>query len=267
MPRRSLAQVQRLSTGGGVASCGFSVRAGSALPRVLGDAPARAHLAGTASRAGEPRSFVMKARSKLVVAAVSAVLVMALAVGAASANRISISHSNLWRDVFRPLRFQSGGLSAASCSVTLEGSFHSATIRKIERLLIGHITHASIGPCETGTATILTETLPWHVQYLGFRGRLPIIEGGLRDILVGLSFQVRDAIFGSICLARATEAEPAAAIGELEAEEAGGNRIIRSLVADSAPRIRCGSLSAEFQGTAAVTEVPGGLRNVLVRLI
>lgn len=209
----------------------------------------------------------MQSRTKLVVAAASAALVMALAVGAASANRLSISHGNLWRGVFRPLRFQSGGLTAASCNVTLEGSFHSATIRKIERLLMGHITRALIGPCDSGSATILMEALPWHVQYAGFHGRLPIIEGGFDIDIIGLSIQIRDAIFGSICLARSTEAEPAGAIAEPEAEEAGGNRPIKALVANTAPRIRCGTISGEFAGTGAMTEVPGGSRNVLLRLI
>ena len=209
----------------------------------------------------------MQTRSRLIVAGLSAAMLMALAVSSASANRLSISHGNLWRAVFRPLRFQVSGVVATSCSVTLEGSFHSATIRKIERLLIGHITHASVGPCESGTATVLTETLPWHVQYLGFLGRLPIIEGGVRLILVNAAFQLRDAIFGSVCLTRTTETEPAGGIGELEAEEAGGNRIVRDLRADTGPRIRCGSNLGEFAGTATVTEVPGGLRNLLVRLI
>jgi len=209
----------------------------------------------------------MQSRSKLMVVGLSTAVALAAAVGSSSANRLSISHGNLWRAVFRPLRWNSGGLTVFACALTLEGSFHSATIRKIERLLIGHITHASVGPCETGTATVLTETLPWHVQYLGFRGRLPIIEGGVRLILVGLSLQIRDAIFGSLCLTRTTEEAPAGVIAEVEAEEAGGNRIVRALAADTGPRIRCGSFNTEFAGTATVTEVPGGLRNLLVRLI
>jgi hypothetical protein len=208
----------------------------------------------------------MQARSKLIIVSLTAALLMALAVGSASANRLSISGGRLWRAVFRPLRFLSVGATATSCEVTLEGSFHSGTIRKVERALIGHISRASVGRCEVGSATVLNETLPWHVQYLGFEGRLPEITR-VRLILVGAGFQIKDGIFGQVCLSRTSEAEPAAGLAELGRIEAGGNLLVEILRADESKVIRCGaSLSGSFEGSATVAEVSSGSR-LLLRLI
>jgi hypothetical protein len=62
--------------------------------------------------------------------------------------------------------------------VSLEGSFHSATMRKSEGALIGAITRGIVkgDTCFAGRATLLQETLPWHVTYEAFDGRLPNID-------------------------------------------------------------------------------------------
>lgn len=206
----------------------------------------------------------MHTRIKLITVGLAAALLMALAAGSASAGNLSLSHGSLWRAVFRPLQFKSGSLVAAACEVTLEGSFHTTTIRKVERALIGYITKAAVGACERGAATVLTATLPWHVEYGGFTGSLPEISG-VRLLLIGASFQIRDAILGSICLSRTSEAEPAAGIAELPAGSE--NRIVSGLRAEETQRIRCGSLNGAFAGTASVTEQPGGAANLLVKLI
>lgn len=206
----------------------------------------------------------MHTRIKLITVGLVAALLMALAAGSASASRLSISHGNLWRAVFRPLQFRSSGATAASCEVTLEGSFHTTTIAKVANSLIGLITRAAVGACTAGAATVLTATLPWHVQYSSFTGSLPSITG-VRILLIGASFQIRDAIFGSTCLTRTTAATPAAGIAELAAGSE--NRIVNALRADEGPRIPCGILEGSFAGTASVTEQPGGARNLLVRLI
>lgn len=210
------------------------------------------------------RNRSMHTRTKLIIAGLAAALLMALAAGSVSAGNLSISHSSLWRAVFRPLQFKSGGVTVTSCDVTLEGSFHSATFRKVEGLLIGYITRAAIGTCSAGSATILTGTLPWHFEYLSFIGRLPEIAG-IRLALIGMKIQLRDAIFGTVCLKSTTQAAPAVFIAELEAGSE--NRIVSALRADETPRIRCGSLEGALAGTASVTEQPGGARNLLVRLI
>ncbi len=210
---------------------------------------------------------MVHARCKLIVAGISTLLLLALAVSTASANRLSTSHTGLWRTVFRPLKFVTGGVTALTCEVTAEGSFHSATFVKVERLLIGHITRASLGPCSTGSATILTETLPWHVQYLGFIGRLPAISG-VRFIVIGLSFRMHEAIFGRECLVRSSETEPVGMIAELEAMEAGGNISVRSMRSDETKSIECvpNVGRANYEGTGTITETATGTR-LLVKLI
>ncbi len=208
----------------------------------------------------------MQARSWLIGAAAAVALLMAFAVTSASANRLSISGGRLWRAVWRELGYSSGGVRGVVCEVTLEGSFHSGTIRKVERALIGHITRASVGRCPTGTSTLLTETLPWHVQYLGFEGRLPAITG-VHLILIGVALRLREAVFGRTCLKRTTEAEPAGVIAQLGTMEAAGNILVESFRWDETRTIACGELGRiSYEGTATVAEVSTGAR-LLVRLI
>jgi len=97
---------------------------------------------------------------------------MAIVASTAFAGRLSVS-SQTFRATFSELIESTGELSN-TCHVTLEGSFHSRTIRKVEGTLIGYITRVTTGQCTLGT-TILTETLPWHISYLGFSGTLPEI--------------------------------------------------------------------------------------------
>jgi hypothetical protein len=122
----------------------------------------------------------MRTRSKLILAGLTASLIMGLAVELASAGRISTSNQRF--------RVTWSTLSVASlenefsirCPLTLEGSFHSATVRKTRGALIGALTRATINgsepPCTGGRLTVLQESLPWHVTWEGFRGTLPRIE-------------------------------------------------------------------------------------------
>jgi hypothetical protein len=209
----------------------------------------------------------MWTRSKLVLAGGLVALVLAVVVGSASANKLSAIHGGLWRAVFRPLKVVSGGVTAIACELTLEGSFHSGTIRKVSRALSGHITRSSLGACNIGTASVLRETLPWHLQYEGFSGVLPNITG-IRLLDIGASYRLHEGIFGRSCLFRTSETEPAGAILELEAIEAGGASPVNSLKADEAKQISCGEIGTfSIEGRATVTEQPGGSRNVAVKLI
>jgi hypothetical protein len=138
---------------------------------------------------------------------------LAFATTTASANRLSIN-SRLIRIRWTVLTF-SAGTNSIRCALTLEGSFHSGTIRKVERALIGHISRASIAACSGGSTTVLNETLPWHVRYAGFTGTLPTIRTILFQIN-GLSIGFQPS--GSLrCLLRATEVTPARFIATLEA--------------------------------------------------
>jgi hypothetical protein len=98
-----------------------------------------------------------------------------------------------------------------SCPVTLEGTVHTWTISKISGLLIGYITRAISGEtsCPGGTARMLTETLPWHTQYVAFTGTLPNITS-YSVLFTGAAFQISASVLGSIltCLYITSQTEP-----------------------------------------------------------
>jgi len=159
----------------------------------------------------------MRQRSKLLLAGLTAALLLSMAVGSASANRLSTNERN-FRVVWNPLSLEAAE-AIVECNVTLEGSFHTNAITKEPGSLIGHITRAALTrPCTGGTATILTETLPWHVVYGGYGGRLPAITG-VTLLLLNASFRVDPAsVFLPACLARTTVENPAAGTAELNEE-------------------------------------------------
>lgn len=163
-------------------------------------------------------------QSKRVLVGFTAALLMALVITNASANRLSLSNHN-FRIAWRSLEFgePGGGLPLERCPLTLEGSFHSNTIRKVENALIGHISRASVitASCTGGSATVLQERLPWHLTYQGFHGTLPRITA-VRFLVIGLSLKTGETIVGVnfFCLMASTTESPFA--GEA-AIEAGGN--------------------------------------------
>jgi len=169
----------------------------------------------------------MRNRIHVALAAVLGALTLAVAAHAASARNLSYSNQT-YRIIWTSLTFsESGGNFPISCPVTLEGSFHSRTFAKVLNLLSGYITRAVVNnaACTEGQATILSESLPWHVNYQGFSGTLPVIIG-VRYYLIGAAFQVEPGL-GVSCLARSSTTFPAA--GDA-AREAGGN--ITSLTPD-----------------------------------
>jgi hypothetical protein len=138
---------------------------------------------------------------KFTLAALAAALMLASAVSTASARTLSITNQS-FRVTWRSLEFD-GGIVTIRCPVTLEGSFHSRTIAKIEGSLIGYITRAIANqnactngrgipfngtePYNGGTAS---QTLPWHVTYEAFEGTLPNISSIdilLRNTRFGIS--------------------------------------------------------------------------------
>jgi len=180
----------------------------------------------------------MRNRVGIALAALGATLALAVAVGSASANRLSYSETR-FRIIWTSLTFSgSSGGFVITCPVTLEGSFHSATLAKVRDASVAQITRAAVNNlgCTEGQATILSESLPWDVTYQGFTGTLPSIVT-VRHNLIGAAFQI-EAGLGIVCLARSSRATPAA--GEAN-REAGGN--ITSLTPD-------GSLAIPVTGTA-----------------
>jgi hypothetical protein len=116
----------------------------------------------------------MHTRSKLVLATLGTTLLMALAVGTASARNLSVSNQT-FRYTFNNIEQAIEGISTTTCRITLEGSLHGRTMAKVAGTLLGYITRVITGQCNPNQVTILTETLPWHLRYVGFSGRLPNI--------------------------------------------------------------------------------------------
>lgn len=143
---------------------------------------------------------------KLLLAALGATVLLGALVSTASARIFRADPGQTLRTSFREVRFRLP-FGITNCQVTLEGSLHSRTIAKVDQELIGYITRAELGPCSSGAATILRETLPWHVRYNGFTGELPNITS-MRILVVNSSFRVREPS-GVTCLARSSATEPA----------------------------------------------------------
>jgi hypothetical protein len=154
---------------------------------------------------------VMRHRSKLLLTALSATVVLGALVSAASANRIALSNQS-FTATWTSLEFvEPIGLIAIRCPVTIEGSFHSSTISKVLEQLIGYVTHGAVAEtrCTGGSARILPESLPWHIRYNGFAGTLPAITRiNLR--LVGAAFLIQIPLPEGMqrCLYKSTAASP-----------------------------------------------------------
>jgi hypothetical protein len=206
-------------------------------------------------------------RTKLILATLTATLLITLATTNATARNISISHGELFSATWRQLRFVSGGSTSAACDVTIEGSFHYRTIFKARDSLVGYITRGIAGNCERGSATVLTTNLPWHIRYQGFQGMLPNITGIRFRLILG-EFKVH-TVQGPECLARSTSTEPTE--GAVSLTNGTERRLVTGFTPDPNARILCRetliNINGGFEGTGVVREVPGENTNLLVRLI
>jgi hypothetical protein len=203
--------------------------------------------------------------TKLILAGITATLLITLAATNATARNISISHGELFSATWRQLQFKSGLGTAAECDITLEGSFHYRTFMKVREALVGYITRAIAGNCLTGSATVLTTNLPWHIRYQSFESTLPNITG-IRLRLILAEFRLRAAL--GECLVRSTSLEPTEGVARLT--NGTERRLVTGFTPDANARILCrGSfeITGGFEGTGVVREVPGGNTNLLVRLI
>jgi len=145
----------------------------------------------------------MKICKLLLATSGASVLLVALVAGA-SARNLSVSNQSI-SGMWSSFEFNLPG-ATTRCHITLEGSLHSRTMPKLAGSLIGYITRATVGPCLSFTATLLRETLPWHVRYSGFEGALPQITS-IRAHIINFSYRLRE--FGGInCLARSSETRP-----------------------------------------------------------
>ena len=201
--------------------------------------------------------------TKLLLTSLAATAILALAISSASANRLSATGGRLWRVTWTSLRFTSNFSSATIlCPVTLEGSFHSATILKTAGSLIGFVTRASVrSPCTGGRASVNQGSLPWHIRYRSFTGTLPRLSGATFG-LVGAEFEI-EPNNGQTCRVRTEAGRPA--VGTINIE-AGG--VATGLTPDPNTRIGlregsfgCGIASGFFEATSQTpTELGTGAR-------
>jgi len=143
-------------------------------------------------------------RSSLPGCAVALMLLLVM-VQDAAANKLWMTGGSQFRITWAPLQISPPLLERVRCSVSMEGSFHSTTMRKVSRSLVGLVTRFTSAACTGGTVTVLNGTLPWHVQYETYSGSLPTITA-LNLRLIGLSLGVTAS--GVACLFRATESGP-----------------------------------------------------------
>ena len=210
------------------------------------------------SRAGGKRTARM---GGMLLGLVAASVLLGVLAGPAAARNLSISNQQL-RAQFREVNFRLSSVTAR-CQVTLEASYHSRTIAKVQGSLVGYITTARLGPCSAGSATILTETLPWHIRYLAFSGILPNITALIANS-VGGSFRIREP-FGINCLARSTETEPMVLTAEREfAGALTGARLGGSIATGAECFREVGTMTSD---TGTITVLGSTTTRITVRLI
>jgi hypothetical protein len=189
---------------------------------------------------------------KLLLSAIGATVLLGALVSGASARDFALSNQT-FRVTFRRVVF-SGFFGNFNCQLTLEGSLHARSIAKVAERLIGYVTAAPLGPCIAGTATILRETLPWHVRYRSFSGLLPNINS-IEVNIIGFSVEVRETL-GIICLATSTAARPLVAIfSRNTATREFTTAILRSSIPDG-----CGTDMAVESDAGPVTQLSSATR-------
>jgi hypothetical protein len=206
---------------------------------------------------------------KLLLAAPAALLVvltLALAVGAAQANRLRLSATSFsmrWRELYFAKGVGSEEGSVARCPLTLSGSFHSTTLSKVSGSLVGYVTSADMATCSQGSATLLRANLPWHVTYTGFLGTLPNITG-VRVGVIGFSVSIFSPVLFRACLMRTTTLEP---LGLALSREVGSGALTTVTVGmEHSINTDCGLLWA-VGGSSTGTIENGAARSVTVTLI
>jgi hypothetical protein len=201
----------------------------------------------------------------LLLAAMTAALLLAMLVGTASAGRIGLNERG-FRAVWSSMRFAyeldgDDPHDFIACPVTLEGSFHSSTFAKTREALLGVITRAGVGTCEFGSLTVLTATLPWHIKYQSFTGVLPNISA-IRVSLVNVSWQT--TIEGLTCLARSTVSEPTFMMMTVTAGTGRVGFTIDDTLSIPATGLLCERLY--FSGNTGVTRAGSSTESLIARL-
>jgi hypothetical protein len=218
----------------------------------------------------------MRTILKTLLYTLIAATALATAVATASANNLSVTNQNI-RATWSALEFSGGGVSVR-CAVTLEGRFHEVTIRKVRGSLIGAITRAIVRhPCTGGTmwahsgepnevlGGTFASTLPWHLTYEGFEGRLPAISS-IIVLLTRATFTIRATLFGITLLCDYLTSETRNMRGRITVG-AGGDTSTIAASTDSISSTSGGACpSIAFAGTGNVMLL-GNTTHISVRLI
>jgi len=177
---------------------------------------------------------------RMLVAVLGATAFLGALVSTATARNVSVTET---RSTATFARVQMrGGFGTSSCNLTLTQVLHSRTMSKVLESLAGLITEAFTGGCEAGSATILRETLPWHVRYAGFVGQLPNFEAIITHV-IGVAFRIREP-FGIECLFTSSASSPIVGTYNREA----GGRISTATTGGTLPST-CGR-NGTFSGTS-----------------
>jgi hypothetical protein len=213
----------------------------------------------------------MQRHTRLLLVSLAAMAILGTTVGTTTAGRLSLYFRHQFRIVWSPLNLSNTITSdTVRCPVTLEGSFHSASIRKVVGALIGYVTRAFAGntACTGGRVTVNMETLPWHLRYGSFTGTLPVIET-VTVSLVRASFTVNAG--GNVCKASTTAEAPSRAIITVKL-----GLILEAIRVDESARIPlvngpggvfCGLGSGILSGTGTVRELGSDTEPIIIKLI
>ena len=209
----------------------------------------------------------MTPKTTRILTGLTATLILALAIANASANRLSITSSRLWRVTWTSLKLRNNiNSNTMLCPLTLEGSFHHATIVKTLNSLVGYVKRATTNSaaCTGGHWTVPQESLPWHIRYRGYSGRLPNITLIILGI-VGVRWEIETA--GLTCIATTTASSPF--LGRLSVNSSG---VVTELNPEPNARIPlegglCGLATGTFEEPSQTLTEEGGTARITVTLI
>jgi len=195
---------------------------------------------------------MMKSYTRVLAGGALVTAILMLCTSAAFAGRFQFSNATsttFWRATWSSLELR-GGFGTVNCTLTLEGNLHSNTMTKTPSTLIGYVRVARTNGCGSFGGTILSETLPWHLQYESFTGTLPSIAS-LSFKIIGFSLKIREPTFGITCLYTTPAEGP---MRETLNREAGG--VVRSATIFASLNTREGCGSTTLSGTSATYEIP-----------
>jgi hypothetical protein len=122
---------------------------------------------------------------RIALLALAATSLLAMATSTATAGRLSFT-AQPFKIVWENFTLERIS-ERVTCALTLEGSYRSTTFAK-SIVQFGSITRAAVASCRESTLVVLTETLPWSMEYLSFSGALPTITR-ITLRVVGLSMR------------------------------------------------------------------------------